>query len=70
MGGRYANAFMVAGLEDAEHVSMSHLLAAGLPAPETITDSHGFLWRHRSAAVGLLGGGILLALALAIVVLR
>ena len=64
------NAFMVAGLEDAEHVSMSHLLAAGLPAREVQGDSHGFLWRHRSAVVGLLGGGILVGLALAIVVLR
>lgn len=63
------NAFMVAGLEDAEHVTMSHLFAAGLPARETLSDSHGFLWRHRSAFVGLLGGGILVGLALAIVVL-
>jgi len=60
------NAFMVAGLEDAEHVSMSHLLAAGLPARETQTDSHGFLWRHRSAMVGLLGFGVLLGMTLVI----
>lgn len=64
------NAFMLAGLEDAEHVSMSHLLAAGLPAQEVIGDSHGFLWRHRSAVVALLGVGVLVGLALAIVVLK
>ncbi len=60
------NAFMVAGLEDAEHVSMSHLLAAGLPAPEAEVDTHGFLWRHRGAVVGLLGVGVLAGLALAV----
>lgn len=64
------NAFMVASLEDAEHVSMSHLLAAGLPAPSTIEDTHGFLWRHRSTVVGLLGCGVLLGMALAIAWLR
>jgi len=64
------NGFMVAGLEDAEHVSMSHLLAAGLPAPEAPADTHGFLWRHRSAVVGLLGCGVLLGLTLAIVLGR
>lgn len=64
------NAFMVAGLEDAEHVSMSHLLAAGLPAPESEVDSHGFIWRHRSAMVALLGFGVILGMTLAIVFSR
>jgi len=64
------NAFMVASLEDAERVSMSHLLAAGLPAPSVVEDSHGFLWRHRSAVVGLLGCGILFGMALTIALLR
>lgn len=62
------NAFMLASLEDAETVSMSHLLAAGLPAPEPKIQGHGFLWRHRSAVVGTLGLGVLLALAAAIFV--
>lgn len=60
------NAFMVAGLEDAERLSMSHLLTAGLPAPEPQPEAHGFLWRHRSTCVGLLGFGVVAGLAFAI----
>jgi len=60
------NAFMVAGLQDDEKVSMSHLLAAGLPSQEQPVPVHGFMWRHRSAMVGLLGCGVLIGLATAI----
>ncbi len=60
------NAFMVAGLEDAEHVSMSHLLTAGLPVEDNGLEPHGFVWRHRNAIIGLMGFGVLAGLALAI----
>jgi len=60
------NAFMVAGLEDADHVSMSHLLTAGLPVEDDGVATHGFVWRHRNAIVGLMGFGVLGGLALAI----
>ncbi len=63
------NAFMIAGLEDADCISMSHLLTAGLPAPVEEPDPHGFLWRHRSVVVGLLGGGVLASMAIAIALL-
>jgi len=58
------NAFMVAGLEDAKQVSMSHLLAAGLPVKEDDIDkAHGFLWHHRRAAVCIMGLSVLVGLA-------
>jgi len=60
------NAFMVAGLEDAEHVSMSHVLTAGLPIENHGIEPHGFVWRHRTAIIGLMGFGVLAGLALAI----
>jgi len=60
------NGFMVAGLEDAEHVSMSHLLTAGLPVEDNGVEAHGFVWRHRSLIVGLMGFGVLGGLALTI----
>jgi len=64
------NAFMVAGLEDAERISMSHLLAAGLPAREPEPDAHGFFWRHRSAFVGLLGFAVVAGLATTIALVQ
>ncbi len=60
------NGFMVAGLEDAEHVSMSHLLTAGLPIEDSGIETHGFLWKHRSVVIGLMGLGVLAGLALTI----
>lgn len=63
------NAFMVAGLEDADHVTMSHLLAAGLPSREPEVSAHGFFWRHRSAVVGVMGVSVLAGLAATIAIL-
>jgi len=60
------NAFMVAGLEDAEYVTMSHLLTAGLPVEDSGVEPHGFIWRHRNVIFGLLGFSVLAGLALAI----
>jgi type II secretory pathway predicted ATPase ExeA len=62
------NGFMLASLEDAEKVSMSHLLAAGLPEPEPPIKTHGFMWRHRAAMMGLLGTSILATIALVIAI--
>ncbi len=64
------NAFMVAGLEDAEHVSMSHLLTAGLPAKEADVKAHGFLWEHRRAVVLLMGLSVVAGLALTIALIK
>ena len=60
------NGFMVAGLEDAEQVSMSHLLTAGLPVEDTGVEPRGFVWRHRSIIVGLMSFTVLGGLALTI----
>jgi len=60
------NGFMVAGLEDAECVSMSHLLTAGLPVEDSGVEKRSFVRRHRNAIVGLMGFGVLGGLALAI----
>jgi len=60
------NGFMVAGLEDAERVSMSHLLTAGLPIEDNGVETHGFVRRHRNVIVGCLGFSVLGGLALAI----
>ena len=64
------NAFMVAGLEDAEQVSMSHLLTAGLPAKEAEVEPHGFIRRHRSAVVATVGFGVVAGLAVAVALLN
>lgn len=60
------NAFMVAGLEDAEHVSMPHLLTAGLAVEDNGVETHGFIWRHRSVIIGLMSFSVLGGLALTI----
>lgn len=49
------NAFTIANLEDADKLSMSHLLMAGLPQrPEPSTESR-FLVKHRAGLIALLG---------------
>jgi len=45
------NAFTIANLEEADRVSMSHLLMAGLPNLNESTSDSPFLSRHRGAAV-------------------
>ncbi len=60
------NAFMVASLEDAERVSMSHLLTAGLPAQKEPAEPRRFTVRHRRAIVCALGLSVL-AVAAALV---
>ena len=49
------NAFTIAGLQDAEQPTMSHLLLAGLPPREPAPAATSFLSRHRRTVVALLG---------------
>lgn len=57
------NAFMVAALEDAEQVTMSHLLSAGLPPTKPEPAPHGFFWHHRRAVVLTIGVTVLAGLS-------
>ena len=52
------NAFMIAGLENAERPTMSHLLLAGLPPRERAPVQRPFLARHRGAVIALLGSSV------------
>ncbi len=52
------NAFMIAGLENAEQPTMSHLLLAGLPPRERAPIQRSFLARHRGAVIALLGSSV------------
>ncbi|MFK7995229.1 MAG: AAA family ATPase [Granulosicoccus sp.] len=58
------NAFTIANLEDADKLSMSHLLMAGLPMPETPEASSGFLVRHPRTTVALMGSCVVGSMAL------
>jgi len=49
------NAFTIANLEEADKLSMSHLLMAGLPVPDEQAFTGGFLARHRRATVAFVG---------------
>lgn len=62
------NAFMIAGLENAEKPTMSHLLLAGLPPRERAPVRRSFLARHRGAVIALLGSSVV-ASALGVVLL-
>lgn len=57
------NAFMIASLEDADRLSMSHLLMAGLPTPPKSPLKANFLVRHRRGLVTLFGVGIIVSMA-------
>ncbi|MFK7859030.1 MAG: AAA family ATPase [Granulosicoccus sp.] len=58
------NAFTIANLEEADKLSMSHLLMAGLPVPEEPMTASGFLVRHRRATVALMGSCVVGSMAL------
>ncbi len=49
------NAFTLAGLEDADRLSMSHLLMAGLPASAEECEPTRFTSRHRRFVIALVG---------------
>lgn len=63
------NAFTIANLEDADKLSMSHLLMAGLPPRAETTTESGFLSRHRGGLVAMLGTCIVGSAALAVILL-
>ena len=58
------NAFTIANLEEADKLSMSHLLMAGLPVPEESGRASDFLIKHRRATVALMGSCALATVAL------
>ncbi|NND89615.1 MAG: hypothetical protein HKN42_02030 [Granulosicoccus sp.] len=60
------NAFTIANLEDADKLSMSHLLMAGLPPRHEPASEPGFLYRHRGQVIALLGLGVVASLAVAV----
>lgn len=57
------NAFTIANLEEADKLSMSHLLMAGLPVPKEPDTHSSFAVRHRFATVALMGFGASAAIA-------
>jgi type II secretory pathway predicted ATPase ExeA len=60
------NAFTIANLEDADKLSMSHLLMAGLPPrAEPLTESR-FMVRHRGGMIALLGSCVVASAAVAV----
>ena len=64
------NAFTIANLEEADKLSMSHLLMAGLPVSDErhITKRH--LLKNRTALVGLMGSCALASMALMVYFMR
>ena len=64
------NAFTIANLEDADKLSMSHLLMAGLPPRAEPSIDSGFLTRHRGQVIALLGACVVASVAVAVFLLR
>ncbi|MGQ7845376.1 AAA family ATPase [Granulosicoccus sp. 3-233] len=64
------NAFTIANLEDADKLSMSHLLMAGLPPRPEPSTRAGFLSRHRGQLVALLGTCVVGWATLAVILLK
>lgn len=60
------NAFTIANLEEAEKLSMSHLLMAGIPVPEEPMRPSRFLVKHRDATFALMGSCVVGSMALMI----
>jgi len=63
------SAFTIANLEDADKLSMSHLLMAGLPVREEPVSTSGFLVRHRRMTVALMGSAVVGSMALVLYLL-
>ncbi len=57
------NAFLIASIESAEQVSMSHLLMAGLPPREKSSTKSGFLLNHRRVLFALFGSCVVASVA-------
>ena len=64
------NAFTIANLEDADRLSMSHLLMAGLPPREEHSTESGFLARHKGQVIALMGSCVVASAAAAVFIFR
>lgn len=64
------NAFTIANLEDADKLSMSHLLMAGLPVRSEVPDRSGFVAKHRLSVIALMAACVVGLLSMAIVLLK
>jgi len=64
------NAFTIANLEDADKLSMSHLLMAGLPPRAELSTESGFLARHRGGMIALMGSCVVASAIAAVVFMR
>ena len=60
------NAFLIASIESAEQVSMSHLLMAGLPPREKSSTKSKFLMKHRRGVFALFGSCVVASVAVLI----
>lgn len=56
------NAFTLAGLEDEDRLSMSHLLMAGLPARAEESEPTRFTSRHRRFVIALIGSCVVVSI--------
>lgn len=63
------NAFTIANVEDADKLSMSHLLMAGLPVREEASIKSGFPIKHPRSTIALMGICVVALLSMAIVLL-
>lgn len=64
------NAFTIANLEDADKLSMSHLLMAGLPPRAEPSIESGFLARHKGQVIALMGSCVVASVAAAVFIFR
>ena len=64
------NAFTIANLEDADKLSMSHLLMAGLPPRAEPSTESSFLARHRGGVIALMGSCVVASAAAAVFFMR
>jgi len=64
------NAFTIANLEDADKLSMSHLLMAGLPPRAEPSIESGFLARHKGQVIAFMGSCVVASAAVAVFIFR
>ena len=64
------NAFTIANLEEADRLSMSHLLMAGLPISSDQRPASHFIFRHRKAFMTMAAGSAIAILGAAMLMLK
>ena len=64
------NALTIANLEDADKLTLSHLLMAGLPPRKERSTESGFLARHKGQVIALMGSCVVASAAAAVFILR